>query len=64
MELIKTWYKNLSVYSAIGMAITFLTVGDFIQLNFFLKLVLLGSTITTIIFIVTRIIKFKKLDVL
>ena len=60
MELIKNWYKNLSLYSAIGMAITFLAVGGYIRLNLFLRLVLLGSTITTAMFIVTRVLRFKR----
>ena len=60
MQIIKGWYKNLSLYSAIGMGITFLAVGGYIKLNLFLKLVLLGSTITTAMFIVTRILRFKR----
>ena len=60
MELIKNWYKNLSLYSAIGMGITFLAVGGFIQLNLFLRLILLGATITTAMFIVTRVLRFKR----
>ena len=60
MEIIKKWYTNLSLYSAIGMAIVFLAVGGYIKLNLFLRLVLLGSTITTAMFIVTRILRFKR----
>ena len=60
MQVIKKWYTNLSLYSAIGMGITFLAVGGYIKLNLFLKLVLLGSTITTAMFIVTRILRFKR----
>ena len=60
MEIIKNWYKNLSLYSAIGMAVTFLAVGGYIKLNLFLRLILLASTITTAMFIVTRILRFKR----
>ena len=60
MQIIKKWYANLSLYSAIGMGITFLAVGGFIQLNLFTKLTLLGATITTAMFIVTRILRFKR----
>ena len=60
MQLIKNWYKNLSLYSAIGMGITFLVVGGYIKLNLFLRMVLLGATITTAMFIVTRILWFKR----
>ena len=60
MEIIKNWYKNLSLYSAIGMAVTFLAVGGYIQLNLFSRLILLGATITTAMFIVTRVLKFKR----
>ena len=60
MEIIKNGYKNLSLYSAIGMAVTFLAVGGYIQLNLFSRLILLGATITTAMFIVTRVLKFKR----
>ena len=60
MEIIKNGYKNLSLYSAIGMAVTFLAVGGYIKLNLVTRLVLLGSTITTAMFIVTRILRFKR----
>ena len=60
MEIIKKWYKNLSLYSAIGMGITFLAVGGYIRLNLFLRLILLASTITTAMFIVTRVLRFKR----
>mgnify|MGYP001562245753 FL=1 len=60
MQVIKKWYANLSLYSAIGMGITFLAVGGYIRLNLPLKLVLLGATITTAMFIVTRILWFKR----
>ena len=60
MEIIKNWYKNLSLYSAIGMAVTFLAIGGYIQLNLFTRLILLGATITTAMFIVTRVLRFKR----
>jgi len=60
MEIIKKWYTNLSLYSAIGMGITFLAVGGYIRLNLFLRLILLASTITTAMFIVTRVLRFKR----
>jgi len=60
MEIIRKWHTNLSLYSAIGMGITFLAVGGYIQLNLVLRLILLGATITTAMFIVTRVLRFKR----
>ena len=63
MEFVKHWYKNMSIYSSFGLIIVFLTIGGFIEIKTegigFAKIILLISTITTVLFIVTRIIWFK-----
>lgn len=59
MEIIKKWWTNLSIYSTIGLIIAFLALGGYIKINLFFSLVLLGSAITSCMFIVTRIFKFK-----
>lgn len=53
----------MSIYSSFGLIIVFLTIGGFIEIKTegigFAKIILLISTITTVLFIVTRIIWFK-----
>jgi len=65
LKLKKKWYKNMNIYTSIGLIIVFLSLGGFIKISpntisgLIYSIILLGSAITSILFIVTRIIFFE-----
>lgn len=59
MNIKKGWHKNLSIYSSIGLIVVFLALGGYIKIGLISKIILLISAITSILFIITRVIYFK-----